>query len=79
MTPQFAPNQRVRVIQSANSLLQESNTSDIGRLGIILAVDHPSAGIAGSLTVVLDPQHNGLGELQSRVLRFLNPSQVELV
>lgn len=73
----FAPNQRVKVIQSANTLLQESNTSDVGRLGTILAVDHPSAGLAGSLTVVLDKQHNGLGELQGRVLRFLNPSQVE--
>lgn len=73
----YMPNQRVRVIQSPNALLQESNTTDVGRLGIILAVDHPAAGLAGALTVVLDPQHNGLGELQSRVLRFLNPSQVE--
>lgn len=73
----FKPNQRVKVIQSANTLLQESNTSDVGRLGIILAVDHPAAGLAGSLTVALDKRHNGLGELEPHVLRFLNPSQVE--
>lgn len=74
----YTPNQRVRVIQSTNALLQESNTTDVGRLGIILAVDHPAAGLAGSLTVVLDPKHNGLGEFDPRrVLRFLNPSQVE--
>lgn len=76
MTTTFAPNQRVRVIQSSNVLLQEA-TADLGRLGIILAVDHPSAGIAGALTVVLDPWHNGLEEKQPRVLRFLNHSQVE--
>lgn len=73
----FVPNQRVKVIQSSNALLQESNTSDVGRLGIILAVDHPSAGLAGALTVVLDKHHNGLGELEPRVLRFLNPTQLE--
>lgn len=76
MTTSFLPNQRVKVIQSTNTLLQES-TRDVGRLGIILAVDHPAAGIAGSLTVVLDPWHNGLEEKQPRVLRFLDKSQVE--
>lgn len=78
MSTVFAPNQRVKVIQSTNTLLAES-TRDVGRLGIILAVDHPAAGIAGSLTVVLDPSHNGLEERQPRVLRFLDKSQVEAV
>lgn len=70
----IATGSRVRIIESANELLADK---DIGRLGRVIGCDHPAAGLAGSLTVVLDPQHNGLGELQSRVLRFLNPSQVE--
>lgn len=72
------PNQRVKVIQSTNTLLA-AFTEDVGRKGTILAVDHPSAGLSGGLTVVLDPYHNGLEEKQHRVLRFLNESQVEAV
>ena len=76
MSTAYAPNQRIKVIASSNTLLQES-TRDVGRLGTILATDHPAAGIAGSLTVVLDPWHNGLETKQHRVLRFFDPSQVE--
>ena len=77
MSTSFAPNQRVRIIQSTNTILAEHN-ADVGKLGIILAVDHPAGGIAGSVTVVLDPCHNGLEVKEHRKLRFFDYSQVEL-
>lgn len=73
----YTPNQRVKIVQSTNTLLAE-HTEDVGKFGIILAVDHPAAGIAGSVTVVVDPCHNGLGRMESRKLRFFDYSQVEL-
>lgn len=41
-----------------------------GRLGRIIAVDHPATAQYGNLTVVLFPVHNGLGEKVHRSLRF---------
>ncbi len=66
----------VRVVQSTNTVLAH-HTDHVGRTGRILAVDHPSCGIAGGLTVVLHPAHNGFGEKEHRKLVFLNESEVE--
>lgn len=72
----FVPNQRVRIILSPAE--QHSDyTADVGRLGTVLAVDHPSAGLARSLTVVMDPCHSPTEEKLQRSLGFFDPSQVE--
>lgn len=54
----------------------DRNTS--GRLGRIIAVDHPATSQYGNLTVVLFPVHNGLGEKVHRSLRFFWEYEVEL-
>lgn len=73
----FKCNDRVRVIQSKNVILAEHN-ADVGKLGTILAVDHPACGIAGGLVVVLDTYHDATGEKIHRSGRFFDPSQCEL-
>jgi hypothetical protein len=68
-------NDYVRVVPSENPLLQNPY---VGRTGLVLSVDHPSAGLAGGLTVVLSSVHNGLGEKEHKKLVFLTEAQVEL-
>lgn len=72
----FKVNDCVRVVQSTNTVLAQ-HTAYVGRTGLVLAVDHPSCGIAGGLTVVLNPMHNSFGEKEHRKLAFLNESEVE--
>jgi hypothetical protein len=68
-------NDYVRVVAVDNPLLQNPY---VGRTGLVLAVDHPAAGLAGGLTVVLNSVHNGLGEKEHKKLVFLTEAQVEL-
>lgn len=70
-------NDVVKVIESANVLLTQ-RVEDIGRYGIVLGIDHPSAGIAGGLVVRIFGTDNGLGHVLPSVVRFLNATQVEL-
>jgi hypothetical protein len=53
----------------------ERNAS--GRLGIIIAIDHPSTENYGNLAIVLFPVTNGLEEKVHRSLRFFFEHEVE--
>ena len=72
----FNINDVVKVKLSEDTLLVQ-RPEDVGRVGFVLAVDHPSTGIPPRLTVVLNPTHNGVGEKVHRALRFLTPDQIE--
>lgn len=72
----FSINDTVRVIASPDGELAQ-RPEDIGRVGFVLAIDHPSTGILPRLTVVLNPTYDGLGEKVHRALRFLTPEQIE--
>lgn len=72
----FNINDTVRVVASPDGALAQ-RPEDIGRVGFVLAIDHPSTGPESRLTIVLNPTHNGLEEKVHRALRFLPPDQIE--
>ena len=73
----FKINDVVKVKDYQNDF-ENPGTNMSGRLGRIIATDHPATENYGNLTVVLFPVHNGLGEKEHRSLKFFFEHQVEL-